>query len=142
MSSQTAIASSHVKSPKAGYEQVIDEICNLNWTNLNDEDIIGLPTCSRPTLRACGLSMAWPRALRLTLRARRERQRCDGRCRLCNSALGVRHTAQRPAEPAGCSPGRPPACSAAPRSFSRLMQASIPILLNAGRTWLAYSRVT
>jgi hypothetical protein len=40
MSSQTATALSDVESPKASYEQVIDEICNLNWANLSDEDVI------------------------------------------------------------------------------------------------------
>ena len=40
MSSQTATALSHVEPPKADYEHVIDEICNLNWPNLTDEDII------------------------------------------------------------------------------------------------------
>ena len=40
MSSQTATALSNVETPKAGYEQVIDEICNLNWTKLIEEDII------------------------------------------------------------------------------------------------------
>ena len=40
MSSQTATALSNVETPKAGYEQVIDEICNLNWTKLTEEDII------------------------------------------------------------------------------------------------------
>ena len=40
MSSQTATALSDVKSPKASYEQVIDEICNLNWAKLNEEDLI------------------------------------------------------------------------------------------------------
>ena len=40
MSSQTATALSHVESPKAAYERVIDEICNLNWAELNEEDLI------------------------------------------------------------------------------------------------------
>ena len=40
MSSQTATALSDVELPKASYEQVIDEICNLNWANLSDEDVI------------------------------------------------------------------------------------------------------
>jgi hypothetical protein len=40
MSSQTATALSNVETPKACYEQVIDEICNLNWTKLTEEDII------------------------------------------------------------------------------------------------------
>ena len=40
MSSQTATALSDVESPKASYEQVIDEICNLNWAKLNEEDLI------------------------------------------------------------------------------------------------------
>ena len=40
MSIQTATALSPVETTNPGYEQVIDQICNLNWTNLNDEDII------------------------------------------------------------------------------------------------------
>ena len=40
MSSQTATALSHVETTKPYYEQVIDEICNLNWTKLTEEDII------------------------------------------------------------------------------------------------------
>jgi hypothetical protein len=40
MSSQTATASSHVETTNPGYEQVIDEICNLNWAKLNEEDLI------------------------------------------------------------------------------------------------------
>ena len=40
MSSQTATASSHVETTKPSYEQVIDEICNLNWAKLNEEDLI------------------------------------------------------------------------------------------------------
>ena len=35
MSSQTATALSQVETTDPGYEQVIDEICNLNWTNLS-----------------------------------------------------------------------------------------------------------
>src|SRR5262249_9347058 len=30
----------HVESPKAAYKRVIDEICNLNWAELNEEDLI------------------------------------------------------------------------------------------------------
>ena len=33
-------AFSHLETTNPGYEQVIDAICNLNWPNLNDEDII------------------------------------------------------------------------------------------------------
>ena len=40
MSSHTATALSHVESPKAAYERVIDEICNLNWAELNEEGLI------------------------------------------------------------------------------------------------------
>lgn len=40
MSNQTATASSHVGTTNPGYEQVIDEICNLNWAKLNEEDLI------------------------------------------------------------------------------------------------------
>ena len=29
-----------VKSSDLTYEQVIGEICNLNWVNLNEEDVI------------------------------------------------------------------------------------------------------
>ena len=46
MSSQTATALSDVESPKASYEQVIDEICNLNWAKLNEEDLIRV-ACSQ-----------------------------------------------------------------------------------------------
>jgi hypothetical protein len=38
--SQTATALHHVESPKDRYKQVIDEICNLNWANLREEDLI------------------------------------------------------------------------------------------------------
>lgn len=37
---QTATALSQVETTDPGYEQVIDEICNLNWTNLTEEDLI------------------------------------------------------------------------------------------------------
>ena len=40
MSNQTATALSHVEPPKADYEHVIDDICNLNWAKLNEEDLI------------------------------------------------------------------------------------------------------
>ena len=40
MSSQTASALSHVETTKPYYQQAIDEICNLNWTKLTEEDII------------------------------------------------------------------------------------------------------
>jgi hypothetical protein len=40
LSNQTATALSHVEPPEAGYEHVIDEICNLNWAKLNEEDLI------------------------------------------------------------------------------------------------------
>ena len=40
MSSQTPTASSHVETTDPGYGQVIGKICNLNWVNLTDEDII------------------------------------------------------------------------------------------------------
>ena len=40
MSSQTATALSHVETTDPSYQQVIDEICNLNWANLKDEDVI------------------------------------------------------------------------------------------------------
>jgi hypothetical protein len=40
MSSQTATASSHVETTNRVYEQVIEEICNLRWTELNEEDLI------------------------------------------------------------------------------------------------------
>jgi len=38
--SQTATALHHVESPKDSYKQVIDEICNLNWANLSEADLI------------------------------------------------------------------------------------------------------
>jgi hypothetical protein len=40
MSSQTATASPHVETRNTCYEQVIDEICDLNWAELNEEDLI------------------------------------------------------------------------------------------------------
>ena len=40
MSTQTAAALSHVETTKPYYQQAIDEICNLNWTKLTEEDII------------------------------------------------------------------------------------------------------
>ena len=40
MSSQTATALSYVETTKPYYQQAIDEICNLNWTKLTEEDII------------------------------------------------------------------------------------------------------
>ena len=40
MSSQTATASSHVETTNRVYEQVIDETCDLNWAELNEEDLI------------------------------------------------------------------------------------------------------
>src|SRR5580704_5777615 len=40
MSMQTATASSRVETTKPYYQQAIDEICNLNWTKLTEEDII------------------------------------------------------------------------------------------------------
>ena len=40
MSTQTAAALSHVETTSPYYEQAIDEICNLNWTKLTEEDII------------------------------------------------------------------------------------------------------
>ena len=40
MSAQTATASSHVETTKPHYLQAIDEICDLNWTKLTEEDII------------------------------------------------------------------------------------------------------
>ena len=40
MGSQTATALSHVETSKPYYLQAIDEICNLNWTKLTEEDII------------------------------------------------------------------------------------------------------
>ena len=38
--SQTATALHHVESPKDSYKQVINEICNLNWANLSEADLI------------------------------------------------------------------------------------------------------
>ena len=40
MSTQTAAALSHVETTSPYYQQAIDEICNLNWTKLTEEDII------------------------------------------------------------------------------------------------------
>ena len=40
MSTQTATALSHIETTSHYYEQAIDEICNLNWTKLTEEDII------------------------------------------------------------------------------------------------------
>jgi hypothetical protein len=40
MSSQTATGSPHVETRNTCYEQVIDEICDLNWAELNEEDLI------------------------------------------------------------------------------------------------------
>src|SRR5580693_180643 len=40
MSNQIATALSQVETTSPGYEQVIDEICNLNWANLSEEDLI------------------------------------------------------------------------------------------------------
>ena len=40
MSSQTATASSHAETTNRVYEQVIDETCDLNWAELNEEDLI------------------------------------------------------------------------------------------------------
>jgi hypothetical protein len=40
MSTQQATANARVESKNAGYERVIDEICNLNWATLNEEDLI------------------------------------------------------------------------------------------------------
>ena len=42
MSTQTATASSRVETTKPYYQQAIDEICNLNWTKLTEEDIVGV----------------------------------------------------------------------------------------------------
>ena len=39
MSSQTATALPPVESPES-YQQVINEICNLNWANLSEKDLI------------------------------------------------------------------------------------------------------
>ena len=40
MSSTKASALAHSESPSLAYEQVIDEICNLSWATLNEEDLI------------------------------------------------------------------------------------------------------
>ena len=40
MTNQTAPAVPQVESPKESYEQVISEICNLNWANLSEADLI------------------------------------------------------------------------------------------------------
>jgi hypothetical protein len=40
MSSQTATALPHVETASPSYGRVIDEICNLNWPKLTEEDII------------------------------------------------------------------------------------------------------
>jgi hypothetical protein len=40
MSSQAATVLSDVESPKKSYEQVINQICNLNWADLSEEDLI------------------------------------------------------------------------------------------------------
>jgi hypothetical protein len=40
MSNQQATAAARIESTKVGYERVIDEICNLNWATLNEEDLI------------------------------------------------------------------------------------------------------
>jgi hypothetical protein len=40
MSTQTATALSYVETTSPYYQQAIDEICNLNWTKLTEEDII------------------------------------------------------------------------------------------------------
>jgi len=40
MSNQTAPAVPQVESPKQSYELVINEICNLNWANLSEKDLI------------------------------------------------------------------------------------------------------
>ena len=40
MSNQTAPAVPQVESPKESYEQVINEICNLNWATLSEKDLI------------------------------------------------------------------------------------------------------
>ena len=40
MSNQHATGAARIESTKVGYERVIDEICNLNWATLNEEDLI------------------------------------------------------------------------------------------------------
>jgi hypothetical protein len=40
MSSQQATGEACVQSTNVGYKRVIDEICNLNWATLNEEDLI------------------------------------------------------------------------------------------------------
>jgi hypothetical protein len=40
MSNQTTPPSSHLETTSPGYQQVIDEICNLNWTNLSEENLV------------------------------------------------------------------------------------------------------
>jgi hypothetical protein len=40
MGSQTATASSHVETTDPVYEQVTEEICNLSWAELDEEDLI------------------------------------------------------------------------------------------------------
>ena len=40
MSSQQATPEARAKSSNTSYERTIDEICNLNWVTLNEEDLI------------------------------------------------------------------------------------------------------
>ena len=40
MGSSQSSTLARVKSSDLTYEQVIDEICNLNWAKLNEEDLI------------------------------------------------------------------------------------------------------
>jgi hypothetical protein len=40
MRSQTATASPHIETRNTCYEQVIDEICDLDWADLDEEDLI------------------------------------------------------------------------------------------------------